>query len=57
MYHAYARGYTLVKLTCVGDVLRQGPKMRKWLKSPLRFFRSVYLWRIKPKIQNSVNKG
>ena len=34
------------------DVLRQEPKMQKRLKSPLRFFRSVCLWRIKPKIHN-----
>ena len=39
-------------LTVVGDVLRQGPKMQKRPKSPLEFFRSVCLWRIKPKIHN-----
>ena len=35
-----------------GTFLRQGPKMWERPKSPLRFFRSVYLWRIKPKIHN-----
>ena len=30
----------------------QVPKMREQPKSPLRFFRSVYLWRVKPKIPN-----
>ena len=32
--------------------MRQGPKMRKRPKSPLGFFRNVYLERIKPKIHN-----
>ena len=39
-------------LLFVGDVFcDKGPKMREWPKSPLGFFRSVYLWRIKPKFQ------
>lgn len=30
----------------------QGPKMREQPNSPIGFFRSVYLWRVKPKIPN-----
>ena len=35
----------------VGDVLRQGPKMRELTKSPLGFFRSVYCGESSPKFQ------
>ena len=34
-----------------GDVLRQGPKMQEWPKSPLGFFKSVYCEESSPKFQ------
>ena len=33
------------------DVLRQGPKMRKWPKSPIGFFKSVYYGESSSKFQ------
>ena len=38
-------------MICVGDVLRQRPKMREWPKSPLGFFRSVYYRELSLKFQ------
>ena len=38
-------------LLCVGDVLRQWPKMWEWPKSPLGFCRSVYCGELSPKFQ------